>query len=77
MENREQSIPEGWGWPPASEQAHYFVDRHSLCGEWMWLGDGELDEVGEWSPDDCVVCTRKIKRRLGLDVPCSTPIRVE
>ncbi len=52
---------EGWGFPPNSRKAHYFVNSKSLCGKWLWLSN-KLDPAGETSPDDCALCTRRLKK---------------
>lgn len=55
---------EGWGWPPITRKAHYFVEGRSLCGNWGSLGMIPLEpEDGKRSPDDCKTCTKKLLRR--------------
>lgn len=52
-------IPEGWARPINSRKHHYFRDRQSVCGKWMFLSnDLEADEFA--SPDDCTSCRKKL-----------------
>lgn len=50
----------GWGFPGASRKAHYFVGATSLCRRWMFTG--ELKDTAAGSPDDCVTCTRLVRK---------------
>lgn len=53
-------LKRGWGWPSNAHKCHYFnADIISLCGKWMYRGELEESD-GSSSPDDCVVCTRKL-----------------
>jgi hypothetical protein len=56
---------EGWGWPGNSKKAHYFINGHSLCQKWLFLG--VLDQPQETSdkpgPDDCAACHKKLLAR--------------
>jgi hypothetical protein len=58
---------EGWGFPPNSRKAHYFVKEdeelfgRSLCGKWLFAG--ELEEGNGDSLDNCVLCIKKLKKR--------------
>lgn len=55
---------EGWGWPPASRKAHYFVagDARSICGGWLYTGELEDVQTGA-SADDCKKCARLSAKR--------------
>ncbi|MBA7491660.1 hypothetical protein ES702_02208 [subsurface metagenome] len=50
----------GWGWPRNSRKTHYFIDGRSLCGKWMFFG--KLEDSQDNSPDNCVSCTKAIKK---------------
>lgn len=41
---------------------HYFRKGRSLCGKWLYLGRGPLEDKGDkvGHPNDCVSCHRKI-----------------
>ena len=39
---------------------HYFRDRRSLCGRWMFAGYLQSDE-GPRRPEDCASCGRKLE----------------
>ena len=58
------SDKEGWVFLHNARKAHYIVEGQSLCGKWMYLGTTGLELPDESSPDDCVICTRKLKKRL-------------
>ena len=52
---------EGWGFPSSSRKAHYFVDSRSLYGKWLYTSK-KLEPAGKASPDDCALCTRRLKK---------------
>lgn len=54
---------EGWSFCSTSAKAHYFVDGRSLCNRWMFLSDPELEQGNDNSPDNCVICRKKLLRR--------------
>jgi len=54
---------EGWGWIRDTRKWHYFVDGRSLCGKWMGLGLGELEQGNDDSPDNCVACKKALSKR--------------
>jgi hypothetical protein len=59
---------EGWGWLSNSPKWHYFVDGRSLCGRWLGLGLGELEQGMDNSPDNCAECRRRVvKRKVDLE----------
>lgn len=60
--DEEKPITEGWGKPQISRKFHYFVNRRSLCGRYMFWGDLQAD-TGEASPDDCKSCRKKLDKR--------------
>jgi hypothetical protein len=53
----------GWGLPPVSRKAHYFVGarRRSLCGRWVYTGD--LGDGHDDAPGNCGVCRRYLAAR--------------
>lgn len=54
---------EGWGWIRNSPKWHYFVDGRSLCGKWLGLGLGELEQGNDESGDNCTVCKKALAKR--------------
>ena len=56
---------QGWGWPLNSRKAHYFVEHTALCGKWLFFGS--LEDSEKASPDDCVVCRRKLDKMKAKD----------
>lgn len=50
---------EGWTWLQNSPKWHYFVDYTSLCGKWMLLATGALEQGMDSSPDNCATCKKK------------------
>lgn len=57
-------MAEGWKGFINSKKWHYIVDKESLCGKFMYLGQDKLLEQGNNdSPSNCAVCKRKLKRR--------------
>ena len=54
---------EGWTWLFNAYKQHYFVDKKSLCGKWAILLDNELEIGNDESPDNCLECRRKLKKR--------------
>lgn len=56
-------MSEGWGWPGASQKAHYFDadSAISVCGKWIFTGPREQGNDG--SPDNCAACKRAIAKR--------------
>ena len=56
-------MTEGWGWIHQSPKWHYFVDDRSLCGQWLGLGLGELQQGNDDSLNNCKACKRKLKKR--------------
>ena len=61
---QEKTKEEGWGFPSNSRKAHYFVGVRSLCGRWLFFGSLELGN--DDSPDNCLACRRKLKKRRRL-----------
>jgi len=53
---------EGWAMPGNTKKYHYFVDKRSLCGSWMFLGELQADD-GKEGPNDCKTCRRKLEKR--------------
>jgi hypothetical protein len=58
-----KSPKEGWGWVLASPKWHYFVDNRSLCGKWLGLGLGELEQGKDEIPDNCTGCRKALLKR--------------
>jgi hypothetical protein len=56
------SADEGWFMPSNAREYHYFRGTRSLCGKWMHLGSGPLEDKGDkvGHPNDCVACHRKV-----------------
>ena len=52
---------EGWGFPSNSRKAHYFVDKRSLCGKWLFFG--ELEQGNDDSSDNCTACKKALQKR--------------
>lgn len=50
---------EGWTWLMNSPKWHYFREGRSLCGKWMILSHGGLQDDGGDGPDACSTCRRK------------------
>lgn len=50
----------GWGFPPSSRKAHYFIDGRSLCSKWLFFGD--LEDSNDNSPDNCTRCKKAVKK---------------
>jgi hypothetical protein len=50
----------GWFKFSNSRKFHWIVAGRSLCGKWLYLGNGELDFSVRELPDDCVACRRKL-----------------
>lgn len=63
MVSTEGEDREGWGWPMLAKKAHYFVDAEALCGRWLFTGVLDDEPLAE-TPDDCVVCRRKLTAKL-------------
>jgi hypothetical protein len=56
------SNTEGWTWLYNSTKWHYFRNNRSLCGKWALWAVGELEQGNDNSPDNCVVCRRKLAK---------------
>ena len=56
-------MSEGWGWLSNSKKWHYFIGGRSLCGKWLGLGLGELEQGNDKSPDNCAACSRAVVKR--------------
>jgi hypothetical protein len=54
---------EGWTWLFNSPKWHYMVDGRSLCGRWMILGSGDLEQGNNESVDNCKACMKKLQMR--------------
>jgi hypothetical protein len=51
----------GWFKFSNSRKFHWIVAGRSLCGKWLYLGNGRLDFImGKPGPDDCRACRRKL-----------------
>lgn len=52
---------EGWIWLINSRKWHYFgPNGKSLCGKFFLLGNPELEQGNDNSPDNCAICRRKL-----------------
>ena len=58
MNNRE-----GWAQPVNSRKFHYFRERQSLCGKWMFFGQNLDDDKTEWG-GECSVCRKKLNKEI-------------
>ena len=56
-------MTDGWSWLRNSEKWHYFVGGRSLCGKWMGLRLGELEQGNDESMDNCTACKKALSRR--------------
>lgn len=66
-------LPEGWGRPVNSSKHHYFKERRSVCGKWMYFSN-DLEPDSFESPDDCRACRKKINAKKDARVfPDKTP----
>ena len=52
----------GWGRPFQAKKWHYFINKRSLCGKWVFFSLG-LDDSPHTSPDNCVACERARAKR--------------
>ncbi len=53
---------EGWTYLLNSPKWHYFRGGRSLCGRFLLLGNPELEQGNENSPDNCKGCLRKLQK---------------
>jgi len=53
------SKDEGWGYPLNARKSHYFVDRMSLCGRWMYFGVLSIAV----RPNPCRTCMKKLEKK--------------
>jgi len=51
--------PCGWWKPAQSTKWHYFVNGRSLCRRWGKLTNGNLDDSGDESLENCLECRMK------------------
>ncbi len=59
-----EEVKEGWTWIFGSPKWHYMINGRSLCGSWLLLGNPELEQGNDNSPDNCKSCKNKlIKKR--------------
>lgn len=59
----DREVVEGWAFPtPAARKAHYFVERRSLCGNYVDFGL-TLDRNAAVHPDDCKTCHKNLDSR--------------
>lgn len=51
-----------WGWPLNAKKAHVFLEGRSLCGRWLFLGNGAAIEQAPLrkGPDDCAKCFTRV-----------------
>jgi len=57
------NVREGWTWLVNTRKWHYFVKKISLCEKWMIIGNPDLEEGNDNSPDNCKVCQKKLAKR--------------
>ncbi|MFA5559935.1 MAG: hypothetical protein WDA59_10885 [Methanofastidiosum sp.] len=55
---------EGWTWLSNSPKWHYFRNGQSLCGKWGLLGNHELEQGKNNSPDNCAICRKKLEKEI-------------
>ena len=59
---------EGWAWHSNSGKAHYFKDKRSLCGKWMFFGELKGDISLSCKFNDvseeykCTACKKAVKK---------------
>jgi len=53
-------IEGGWTWLIGTSKWHYILDHRSLCGKWFLLGNPELEQGNDNSPDNCKQCVKKL-----------------
>lgn len=57
------AVRQGWVQLINSSKFHYFRAGKSLCGKWMYQGDGLISDGGspesEKGSDDCAACFHK------------------
>lgn len=53
-------ILKGWGFPWASNVAHYYVGCQSLCETSAFFEEEMLEDFDHDSEDNCHVCMRKL-----------------
>ena len=51
---------EGWTWLWNVKKWHYFREGRSLCGKYLLMGSGELDQGNDNSPSNCKSCCKKL-----------------
>lgn len=56
-------MKKGWGNLFNSRKWHYFIEGKSLCGKWMLMGNGNLVDGQNDSPDNCAACRKKLAAR--------------
>ncbi|KKL08268.1 hypothetical protein LCGC14_2577550, partial [marine sediment metagenome] len=52
----------GWWWPGSAGKAHYMHEDsgRSLCMKWLTFAPVSLEQGNDGSPDNCVVCKRRL-----------------
>jgi hypothetical protein len=53
---------EGWAFIIGSTKWHYMRDHRSICGKWMVLGNPEVEQGNDASPDNCKACRTKLEK---------------
>ena len=56
-------MTEGWGRPYKARKWHYFRERRSLCGRWLFSGT-DLEQGTDEHPDNCKVCRRELAKEI-------------
>ena len=51
-------MAEGWGLPGLARKWHYFRERRSLCGRWVFSGK-DLEQGNDDHPANCKQCREK------------------
>lgn len=62
-ETIEDKLGEGWAFPGAARQCHYFVGMESLCRRWGFFTGPREPDTGKPRRDDCAPCRRELDRR--------------
>ena len=61
------SEKEGWAWHSGSGKTHYFKDKRSLCGKWVFFGElpniySSFTGTVNASLNECTACKKAVKK---------------
>lgn len=63
----EELKKEGWTLLLNATKWHYFRDKRSLCGKWMFFFSSDyvnFKQDNNESPDNCAICKRKRLKKI-------------